>query len=146
MTMSVDQLESRVSAFEQKVAKHFGWLEREHGFHRGDCRVRDVDEPRDGAVSVRFKRADLTIEIGMALYYDKAGLVIRDPNWHLKPEPHVKWLTLEDLLGNLGKPWSPKPLDSEFEELERHFRLVQSDVLEPDGVVFARSVAERGRG
>lgn len=77
--MSVDQLETRIRTFEQTVARHFVWLEQEHGFRRGDCRVRDVDEPRGGEVSVRFERVDLTIEIGMALYYDKAALVIRDP-------------------------------------------------------------------
>src|SRR4051794_31358662 len=90
MAMTPDQLNARTATFEQVVAQHFGWLESEHGFRRGASRLRDADEPRDGEVSIRFKRADLEIDVGMALYYDKAGVVLRDPNWHLKPEPHVK--------------------------------------------------------
>ncbi len=141
--MAIDQLDSRIKTFEQLVTRHFDWLQQEQGFHRGDCRVRDVDEPRDGGVSVRFKRANLTIDVGMALYYDKAGLVLRDPNWHLKPKPHVKCLSLEDLLSEPPKRWSPMTIEVEFEQLERQFREVQSAALAPNGAVFARVAADK---
>ena len=146
MAMTPDQLNARTAIFEQMVAKHFGWLENEHGFRRGESRLRDADEPRDGEVSIRFKRADFEIDVGMALYYDKAGLVLRDPNWHLKPKPHVKWLSLDELSGEPARPWTPRTLEEEFENLSRRFHAVQDAALAPNGEAFARAAAARRAG
>jgi hypothetical protein len=141
MAMTPQQLDARTQTFERMVTKHFGWLEREQGFRRGEHRVRYADEPRDAGVSVRFKRADLAIDVGMALYHDQAGLVLRDPNWHLKPEPKVKWLYLEELSDEAKKPWVPTTtLEVEFENLECRFRAVQSVALAPGGAVFSREM------
>jgi hypothetical protein len=139
MPMTPDQLNARTAIFERMVAKHFGWLEGEHGFRRGESRLRDADEPRNGEISIRFKRADLEIDVGMALYYDKAGVVLRDPNWHLKPKPRVKWLSLEQLSGDPPKPWAPTTLEDEFENLSRRFRAVQDAAFAPNGKAFARA-------
>lgn len=146
MPMTPDQLNARTATFERMVAQHFGWLESEHRFRRGESRLRDVDEPRDGEVSIRFKRADLEIDVGMALYYDKAGVVLRDPNWHLKPKPHVKSLSLDELPGEPAKPWTPTTLEEEFENLSRRFRAVQDAALAPNGEVFAQAAAARRAG
>jgi len=143
MAMTRDQLDARIRTFEQMVAKHFGWLDSEHGFRRGENRLRYADEPRDGEISVRLKRPDLMIDIGVALCYDKAGLVLRDPNWHLKPEPNVKWLSLEEVSGEPARPWVPTTLEEEFENLARRFRAVQDVALAPNGEVFARVAAAR---
>lgn len=146
MAMTREQLDARTATFEQMVARHFGWLESEHAFRRGESRLRDADEPRDGEVSVRFERTDLMIDVGMALYYDKAGVVLRDPNWHLKPEPRVKWLSLEELTGDAAKPWTPTTLEEEFKNVSCRFRAVQDTALAPNGEVFARVAAARGAG
>jgi hypothetical protein len=146
MAMTPDQLKARTATFERMVAQHFGWLESEHGFRPGVSRLRDADEPRDGAVSIRFKRADLEIDVGLALYYDKAGVVLRDPNWHLKPKPHVKWLSLDELAGEPAKPWKPTTLEEEFENLSRRFRAVQDAALSPNAEAFARAAAARRAG
>jgi hypothetical protein len=146
MAMTPDQLTARTATFEQLVAQHFGWLETEHGFRRGESRLRDADEPRDGEISIRFKRADLEIDVGMALYYDQAGVVLRDPNWHLKAKPHVRWLSLDELSGRPAKPSTPTTLEEEFETLSRRFRAVQDAALAPNAEVFSRAAAERSAG
>ena len=144
--MSDDQLKARITFFEQMVSRHFGWLESEHAFHRGDCSVRDANEPRDGAVSVRFTRTDLTIGVGLALYFDQVGLVLRDPNWISRPKPRIKSLYLEDLIAKGKKPKRPKTLEAAFENLERQLRQVASDALAPNGALFARLAAKREEG
>ncbi len=146
MAMTPDQLNARTATFEQMVAQHFGWLESAHGFRRGESRLRDENEPRDGEVSIRFKRADLEIDVGMTLYYDKVGVVLRDPNWHRKPKPHVKWLSLDELLGEPTTPWTPTPLEEEFENLSRRFRAVQDAALAPNAEVFAQVAAAGSAG
>lgn len=143
MAMSDDQLKTRISLFEQMVSRHFGWLESEHGFHRGDCWVTDVNEPRDSAVSVRFKRDDLAITVGMGLYSDEAGLAFRDPNWISKAKPRIKCVYLEDLIAKGQKPKRPKTLEAAFENLERQLRQVAPDALAPNGALFARLAAKR---
>jgi hypothetical protein len=145
MAMTPNELNARTATFERMVARHFGWLESEHGFRRGESRLHDESEPRDGAVSIRFKRADLEIDVGMALYYDKASVMLRDPNWHCKPKPHVEWLSLEDLPGEPPKLRTPTTLEEEFKNLSRQFRAVEDVALAPDGAAFSFcSVAARG--
>jgi hypothetical protein len=142
--MTPDQLDARTVTFERMVGKHFGWLESEHGFRRGEIRLREADEPRDGEISIRFARADLLVDVAMALYYDKAGVVLRDPNWHLKPKPHVKWLGLDELTGEPADPrMRTTTLEDEFANLSRRIRSVRDAVLAPSGEVFARAAVTR---
>ncbi len=88
-----------ISEFELRVREEFAYLEVEFGFNARPPRARDLDEPRDAVVSIRYETDAVSIEIGMSLTGDGIAVNFKNKNWRDAPRgQRVKWVSLDSVI------------------------------------------------
>ena len=88
-----------IDEFDRHVRKYFAYLETEYGFAASPTRTRDIHEPRDAGVSMRYKTDAVGITIGLSLI--GAGIAVTFENLNgidIPKKKRVKWVSLDSVI------------------------------------------------
>ena len=87
-----------VDEFDRHVRAHFAYVESDYGFTSSQAQTRDLDDPRDAVVSIRYKTEDVGLTIGLSLIGAGINAFFKNLNWIEAPmNIRVKSVSLDSV-------------------------------------------------
>ena len=87
-----------VDEFDRHVRARFAYVESEFGFSSSQAQTRDLCEPRDAVVSIRYKTEDVGLTIGFSLIGTGISAFFKNLNWIEVPKNiRVKSVSLDSV-------------------------------------------------